>query len=151
MAPALSPFGLASLESKSVSTDWLLTALHNLDESPWADIKGKPLNDRGLAARLRQYDIRPKVVRIGDSTPRGYARADFVDQWVRYLGSPSLEGATSATSSTGHEGPPSRVVHVDPFASLKDDSLKLAVESRLGDLPDLPEFLGRRVARCGGG
>jgi hypothetical protein len=74
-----------------LSTETILRALHALDESAWADIKGKPLNDRGLAARLRAYEIKPKTVRIGDSTPRGYARADFVDAWARYLGSPLPE------------------------------------------------------------
>jgi len=31
----------------------ILAALHALPESPWADIKGKPLDERGLAHRLR--------------------------------------------------------------------------------------------------
>ena len=28
---------------------------HKLDKSPWADIRGKPFNDRQLAVRLRPY------------------------------------------------------------------------------------------------
>ena len=68
------------------STEAILAALFTLPESPWADIKGKPLNDRGLAKRLRPYDIIPKVVRIGFNTARGYAREDFADAWARYLG-----------------------------------------------------------------
>jgi hypothetical protein len=85
-----------------LSTETILRALHALDESAWADIKGKPLNDRGLAARLRAYEIKPKTVRIGDSTPRGYARSDFVDAWARYLGASPPESATSKTSATSH-------------------------------------------------
>jgi hypothetical protein len=35
--------------------------------------------------RLRPYGIKPKVIRIGGATPRGYRREDFEDAWVRYL------------------------------------------------------------------
>jgi hypothetical protein len=87
-----------------LATETILKALHALDESPWGDIKGKPLNDRGLASRLRAYDIKPKVVRIGDSTPRGYVKEDFHEAWLRYLGPPAQGSATSATSAT--EPPP---------------------------------------------
>jgi Protein of unknown function (DUF3631) len=37
----------------TMSTQTILKALHELTESPWNDLKGKPLNDRGLALRLR--------------------------------------------------------------------------------------------------
>jgi hypothetical protein len=66
-------------------TSAILDKLHKLDESPWADIRGKPLNDRGLAVRLRPYGIKPCVIRVGSTTPRGYRREDFVDAWARYL------------------------------------------------------------------
>jgi hypothetical protein len=66
-------------------TEQLLYRLHELPEAPWNSIKGKLLDDRGLAGRLRRYEIRPKTVRIGDHTPRGYERTDFVDAWDRYL------------------------------------------------------------------
>jgi hypothetical protein len=78
-------------EADSRSTKWLLEALHNLPESPWADIKGKPLDDRGLAARLRPYDVKPKPVRIGETMLRGYRRADLIEPWRRYLGPPAGE------------------------------------------------------------
>ena len=66
-------------------TDQLLHRLQELPEAPWNSIRGKPLDDRGLAGRLRKYEIRPKTVRIGDHTPRGYERADFADAWGRYF------------------------------------------------------------------
>ena len=64
------------------------------------DLDGKPLNDRGLASRLRKYGVKPKVVRVGDATPRGYTREDLHDAWARYLSPLSPESATSATSAT---------------------------------------------------
>jgi hypothetical protein len=74
-------------ENEQKSTEAILNGLYALDESPWKDIRGKPLTDRGLAGRLRQYDIKPKVIRVGTSTPRGYERADFLDAWKRYADS----------------------------------------------------------------
>jgi len=34
-----------------------------------------------------------EAVRIGDHTPRGYERADFLDAWGRYLPPPSAQSA----------------------------------------------------------
>lgn len=75
-------------EAATKSTATILEALHALPESPWADIRGKPLDDRGLARRLLRYGIKPKPIRFGESTARGYERADLHDAWDRYLGSP---------------------------------------------------------------
>ena len=41
------------------------TRLHELDESPWGDLRGKPLDARGLARRLGKYGVKPKVIRVG--------------------------------------------------------------------------------------
>jgi hypothetical protein len=49
------------------------------------DLKGKPLNDRGLAKLLKPYGIKPKVVRLGGDVAGGYVREDFRDTWQRYL------------------------------------------------------------------
>jgi hypothetical protein len=73
---------------EQLPTKVILEKLRGLDEAPWADIKGKPLNDRGLAARLRPYSIKRKVIRIGSTTHKGYRREDFVDAWRRYLPPP---------------------------------------------------------------
>jgi Protein of unknown function (DUF3631) len=58
LADLKSIFGVA----QEMTTEAILRALHALNESPWNDLKGKPLNDRGLAQRLRQYEIKPKVL-----------------------------------------------------------------------------------------
>ena len=76
-------------EAETKSTETILAALIALEESPWGDLKGKPLTDRGLARRLRRYGIRPKVIRFGQTTARGYEKADFKDAWSRYL--PTLQ------------------------------------------------------------
>jgi hypothetical protein len=40
-------------EREAMATKALLNELINMDESVWADIKGKPITDRGWAFRLR--------------------------------------------------------------------------------------------------
>lgn len=83
-----------------LSTAVLLKALHELDESPWADLKGKPLDDRGLASRLRGYGIKSKVKWFGAKQARGYEKADFQDAWARYLPSQAEKSVTSVTPVT---------------------------------------------------
>jgi Protein of unknown function (DUF3631) len=75
LADLKSIFGVA----QEMTTEAILRALHALNESPWNDLKGKPLNDRGLAQRLRQYEIKPKV--LTDGSHRGYKREDLNDAW----------------------------------------------------------------------
>jgi hypothetical protein len=70
-----------------MATSQILEALNGMEEAPWGDLKGKPLDARRLANYLRQYGIESKVVRIGERTFKGYSREDLHDAWVRYLGS----------------------------------------------------------------
>jgi hypothetical protein len=80
---------VAARYDEQAATSVILDKLHALDESLWADIGGKPLNDRGLAARLKPYRIKSRTIRIGDTTLKGYRRADFANAWKRYLSPPS--------------------------------------------------------------
>jgi Protein of unknown function (DUF3631) len=72
-----------------IATTTLVERLCNRDESPWANIRGRALDPRGLALRLKNYGIKSKTVRVGDKTAKGYDVADFADTWKRYLLSPS--------------------------------------------------------------
>jgi len=86
-----------------LSSEDLVAALNEMDEAPWGDLRGKPLDKRSLARRLRPYEIRPKQVRVGDRTLKGYMREDFHDAWARYL--PHIldiapESETSETNET---------------------------------------------------
>lgn len=86
-------------ERDVMATQEVITALTRLEESPWNDLKGKPIDARALSNMLRPYGIHSKVVRIDTATPRGYRREDLHDSWTRYL-SPPPESATSTTSAT---------------------------------------------------
>jgi Protein of unknown function (DUF3631) len=86
-----------------IPTKVLIASLIALDEAPWGDLKGRPLDDRGLALRLRRFEIKPKTVRLDDTTTiKGYERSAFYDAWARYCPSPSGGGdsVTSVTSVT---------------------------------------------------
>jgi Protein of unknown function (DUF3631) len=88
-------------DADALSSKTILQRLWDIEESPWRDLKGKALDERGLAHRLRQFGIKSKTVRPNGPdgpTPKGYSKADFHDVWARYL--QSLEkSATSATSA----------------------------------------------------
>jgi hypothetical protein len=75
----------------------LCQKLAAMDEAPWGDMWGKPLDTRGLAKRLKAYAVKSRDVRIGDRVARGYLREDLGDAWRRYLAPPSATAATSAT------------------------------------------------------
>ena len=72
-------------DREHVSTESLLAALVAMDEAPWGDLRGKPLDARGLARRLSKYEVKPKTIRDGNVTAKGYDRSDFYDAWSRYV------------------------------------------------------------------
>lgn len=74
-----------------MGTETVLQRLRELEESPWSDLEGKPLDSRGLAYRLKPYAITSTKVKIGDASVRGYHREDLHDAWQRYLPSPAGE------------------------------------------------------------
>jgi hypothetical protein len=82
-----------------LSSGELADALVANEEAPWGDLRGKPLDVRTLARRLRPYGVKPHVIRLGDATARGYERADFEDAWGRYVRTPEIS-VTRVTSVT---------------------------------------------------
>lgn len=66
-----------------LGTDELLTALHDLEESPWDALKSGPLDARGLAWRLGKYGVKPRQIKAINR--KGYRREDLEDSWLRYL------------------------------------------------------------------
>jgi hypothetical protein len=87
----------------------ILEVLLGLDDAPWADLSddgqnSKPLTARGLSKLLGQYvrpnnsPIRPRGVRVGSGTPKGYYAEDLTDAWARYCPPHPEKSATPATS-----------------------------------------------------
>jgi hypothetical protein len=89
-------------EADQRSTAYILTALHNLPEAPWSDLRGRELDARRLSRMLNQYDIKPERIREGEEHQvRGYRRSSLKDAWERYLSPPSPElPVTPVTSVT---------------------------------------------------
>jgi len=67
-----------------LGTETILERLHDLDEAPWANLRGVPLDARGLAYRLSGYEISSTKVKVGGASVRGYRRIDLWDAWQRY-------------------------------------------------------------------
>jgi len=79
----------------------LRTALITLDQSAWADIRGREVTPHYLGMLLRAFGIESKRHRpsgIGNPV-HGYFRASFRDAWERYTPPPGRSG-TSGTSGT---------------------------------------------------
>jgi hypothetical protein len=87
----------------AVSTNDLLDSLTRLDDSPWGDLKGKPLDARGLSRLLRKYGVDRTTFREGMGTVKGYRREDLHDAWARYVGVAAKESVTTVTPAT--DGP----------------------------------------------
>jgi hypothetical protein len=82
----------------AMTTASILEKLIAMEEAPWGDIKGKPLDPRLLARLLKQYDIKPKVMRTGSATVRGYDREDFVEAFECYLSPTPGKHVTAETA-----------------------------------------------------
>lgn len=99
---------------ETMFTEDVLSALHDIDEAPWGDLRGKAIDSRGLANRLRPYGVHSKQVRVGAATKKGYAREDFYDAWSRYLSEPHMGSETNETEETSGDDV-SHVSHVSPL------------------------------------
>jgi hypothetical protein len=102
--------------SKSMFTADILLALMNVEEAPWGDLKGKPLDAHRLAKLLKPYGVESRQVRISDKSQKGYSRDTLIDAWLRYLPaqktekekalSPPTKSETSETTETSDGTPP---------------------------------------------
>lgn len=130
-------------QREAMSTEEIISALRALDEAPWGDLKGKPIDPRGLARRLKPYGVTSKNVRTPSSAGpvKGYGRVDFHDAWERYC-PVSLSPCTSATSATNAE---SRANPSDLVAARSGCDDFVAARSGCGD----PESRSGRSGRSG--
>ncbi|MFE3647705.1 DUF3631 domain-containing protein [Streptomyces sp. NPDC059152] len=81
----------------------ILDRLNALDDAPWADLHGKPLDNRRLSRMLAEYmtadnePITSRNIKTVGSVLKGYYAADLLDAWARYCPPPPGKSATSAT------------------------------------------------------
>ncbi|MFJ4329350.1 MULTISPECIES: DUF3631 domain-containing protein [unclassified Streptomyces] len=72
----------------------ILDRLNALDDAPWADLHGKPLDNRRLSRMLAEYmtadnePIASRNIKTAGSVLKGYYAADLADAWARYCPPP---------------------------------------------------------------
>lgn len=73
-------------EKKQVESKDIVEYLLTLEERPWAEWrKGKGFTVNALASLLRGFSVRPKSIRFGFRTAKGYVVDDFNEVFSRYL------------------------------------------------------------------
>jgi hypothetical protein len=76
----------------------LVVGLNRLEESPWAEWSGGGITQRQVANLLKNYDVRPKQIRIGEQAKKGYDRRSFATAWDRYTPRYDPPNETTETS-----------------------------------------------------
>lgn len=71
-------------EAEAMTTTAVLEELQRLDEAPWGDLYGKPLQARNLARMLKQYEVKSTKVKVDGRALQGYRREDLWEAWERY-------------------------------------------------------------------
>ncbi|MFC5027779.1 DUF3631 domain-containing protein [Streptomyces sp. DSM 41987] len=79
----------------------ILDRLNALDDAPWADLHGKPLDNRRLSKMLGEYmtadndPVASRNIRTSGGVLKGFFAKDLEDAWTRYCPPPTA--ATTAT------------------------------------------------------
>jgi len=75
-----------SIIEHQVSTEAILRHLNDRDDRPWREWKqSKPLSGIQLARQLRPFGVRPRSIRVGSGTMKGYVVSDFDKTFSSYL------------------------------------------------------------------
>ncbi len=76
-------------DATALQTETILTGLNESDELPFGGYrKGVGIDSRGLAKLLRPFEVKPKTLRFGEATAKGYNREQFAEPWERYCADP---------------------------------------------------------------
>lgn len=88
---------------RQVTSQAIIGYLNNLEGRPWSELReGRPITPNTLARMLRGFNIVPKSIRIGESTPKGYELKAFSEIFSRYL-VPKRNTATLPPNSKGQK------------------------------------------------
>jgi hypothetical protein len=80
----------------------LVDVLGKMEDRPWSEWRqGKPITSHQVARLLEPFKIKPKVIRTGIRTPRGYYLDDFGDAFARYI--PERHPSRTATPQQSRE------------------------------------------------
>jgi hypothetical protein len=120
-------------EADALASETILERLCDIDEAPWGDLHGKPLDARGLARRLRQYEVTPLTVKVEGRALRGYRREHLWDAWQRYLNPTPVEAQPVQPPQPGRSEAMGEVAERLPFddecnpSATRDDAVTCEV------------------------
>jgi putative DNA primase/helicase len=119
-------------------TKEILAALAKDENRPWPEWKnGKPITDRQLAALLKPFEVRPKSVRRGAITEKGYRSECFEDAFARYL-----SGSSVTASQRRDSAPFGMVQSVTPREDVTEgDSSRLSISATCDAVTDDPTIV----------
>ncbi|THV43457.1 DUF3631 domain-containing protein [Glycomyces buryatensis] len=102
----------------------LVDALVRMEEAPWADLYGKPLNMVRLSKELKRYGVSPTVFKLNGDSRRGYmtepskVSVGLHDAWRRYLPADS-SNQRNQRNPAGQTVTPSSAVTPSPVTALE--------------------------------
>jgi hypothetical protein len=96
-----------------ISSEELVETLVGMESAPWGDLRGKPIDARGIARRLRKYEVRSGDHRFGDTIRKGYLAEDLYDAFERYL-------PVALVADVAHPDPERGDAERSPVASPED-------------------------------
>lgn len=121
-----------------IPSDVIVSALNNLEDRPWPEwSKGRPLSKTAMANLLRPFGVRPRTIRYGSETPRGYRLADFTDAFSRYLPSQPQQPQQARNDGLfGHfsnRNTPPHVAVAESGEKERNDAVVAGVADRKGE------------------
>jgi hypothetical protein len=87
----------------ALATADIIEALVKREDRPWPEFRHeRPITPRGVASLLGRFSVKPRTVRIGEGTPKGYRAEDLAPVFRKYLTTkePPIPCPLSATSAT---------------------------------------------------
>jgi len=97
--------------------------LIEMEGRPWPEWgrTKKPLTVNQLAKLLKPFDVRPRGIRVGNETPRGYRLEDFKDPFSRYIPGFEVQQVQQSSNDRG-SSQFSRVQHDPECCTLENAS-----------------------------
>jgi hypothetical protein len=92
--------------SEAMFTEDILLRLVSVEEAPWGDLRGKPIDAHRLAKCLKPYGVSPLQVRINKVSQKGYTRDTLEDAWRRYLPAKASQQEEQPSSSSAKSETP---------------------------------------------
>jgi putative DNA primase/helicase len=147
---------LAKQDIDRITRDDLVGRLVAMGDRQWAEMHrtNKPLTATQMRGLLKRFMVKPKDIRFGDKTHKGFQVGDFADAWARYVPvrtPPQNKRNTETTAENSQKcrntdtpsvsvkmaenspcfdvsldlGVRERANETDPIESLKDTSLRI--------------------------